>query len=169
MLNLSVDTSNFGGRRSPGATAMLSSLEDGVSVGVLESSCGGFDSTEPESSEYNSSSPGSSTMSSVTCTCATPPKKSVIRVSLSGRLKRFVRMPLCDRMATGSYMLNYECTLRSTKQVVHKDSCTYKVLHCGLASLIDSFEVFEDKVGVAVDNSNTNFIVILVLGMQVVQ
>ena len=92
MLNVSLDTSAVDGRRS-----FSSKPQDSESV-------------KSESSGSTSLSFDSSATSSVTCICATPPKKSVIRVSFSGRLNRSVRMPLCDRMASGSYMLNYKCT-----------------------------------------------------------
>lgn len=105
MLKKSPDTGAVGANGAPGL----------LGVAVVSSSLDTEPSTKPsgESADVESdfggsksSSPNSSATSSVTCTCATPPKKSVIRVSLSGRLKRSVRIPLCDRMATGSYILN---------------------------------------------------------------
>lgn len=42
---------------------------------------------------------------------------------------------------------------------------TYKILHGCFARLIDAFEVFQDVVSVAVNHSNPDFFVVLILDM----
>ena len=69
----------------------------------------------------------------------TPPKKSVTSASWRGRLKRSERTPGCERILTGSYVLNCANMVRQEALRAEGKRVTYEILHSGLARLVDTF------------------------------
>ncbi len=98
-----------------------------------------------------------------TSACDTPPKKSVTSVSWSGRLKRSERTPGCERIFTGSYVLNCADMVRQEHLGVGGKRVAYEILHGGLACLVDALHELQDVVRVGIDNGYSNVVVIFVL------
>ena len=73
---------------------------------------------------------------------ATPPKKSVTRVSWSGRLKRSERTPGCERTLTGSYVLNCVNLVRWEALLGGDKGIAYEIFHGSLARLVDALHEF---------------------------
>lgn len=97
-----------------------------------------------------------------TSTWATPPKKSVIRALVKGRLKRSLRTPGWEPILTTLYESN--CTANTyDNRAGEMRIYTHEVLHRLLTSFIDGFHIFENVMCICINDSDSNVIVIRVL------